>query len=121
MPVLNSIIHPPHFLRMGYGKWNLDFVAIRLKRHSGRTERREVKSVVRQAHHPEQRRRGIQEEGIISQISGFRIAPRYTGLGWNDGLILYCSTAGRFIISKQKEALTVHFSSSMIGLLKTEP
>ncbi len=60
---------------------SLDCVTFHLERHfplktgssTVRTERSEVRS-------------GIQEKGIISQISGFRLAPRYTGLGRNDEL-----------------------------------
>ena len=75
-----------------------DCVTIRLERHSGRTERSEVpvrrssyateggRSLVRQAHHPEQRRRGIEEKEIISEVSGSRLAPRFTGLGRDDEL-----------------------------------
>jgi hypothetical protein len=42
--------------------------------------------MVRQAHHPEQRRRGIEEKEIISEVSGSRLAPRFTGLGRDDEL-----------------------------------
>jgi hypothetical protein len=75
-----------------------DCVTIRLERQSGPTERSEVpvlrssyateggRSVVRQAHHPEQRRTGIQEKGIISEACGSWRAPRFTGLGRDDEL-----------------------------------
>jgi hypothetical protein len=57
----------PAYLTLG------NCVRIRLERHSGQTERSEVRS-------------GIREKGIISQISGFRLAARDTGLGRNDEL-----------------------------------
>jgi hypothetical protein len=86
--------------------WSLFLIsgcgAIQQNCHSGRAKPSWARPGVRQAHHPERSRRGIQEAGGKSNRSGSRLASHSAGFGRDDHLLQSLANLKDIVLSRAR-------------------